>query len=114
MAGRMNRSGARDDSSEPTSTAGTLPRASDVVTDSSTWPKVRAPRAAARVSGTAWVRSVPTSWFAPSAGYRNNNRTIISEPDPTEVIPTMTPPTMPMATVARGRSVTSCTTPPRR
>ena len=68
MAGRMNRSGARDDSSEPTNTAGTLPSASDVVTDSSTWPKVKAPSAAASVRGTAWVRSVPTSWFAPRAG----------------------------------------------
>ena len=39
---------------------------SDVVTDSSTCPKANAPRAAAAVRGTAWVRSVPTNWLAPS------------------------------------------------
>ena len=40
----------------------------EVVTENSTWPKARAPSAAARVRGTAWVRSVPTSWLAPSIG----------------------------------------------
>ena len=50
------------------STAGTLPRINDPVTDSSTWPNASAPRAAARVSGTAWVRSVPTNELAPIIG----------------------------------------------
>ena len=50
------------------STAGTLPMTIDVVTENSTWPKASAPSAAASVSGTAWVRSVPTSWLAPIIG----------------------------------------------
>ena len=41
---------------------------SEVVTPKSTWPKASAPSAAAAVSGTAWVRSVPTSWLAPIIG----------------------------------------------
>ena len=61
MAGRMYLSGARDDRKAPTRTAGTLPMMIDVVTESSTWPKASAPSAAAMVSGTAWVRSVPTN-----------------------------------------------------
>ena len=32
---------------------------------------------------------------------------IISEPEPTEVMPTISPPTMPIATVGTGRRVTS-------
>ncbi len=47
MTGRMNLSGARDDSSDPTSTAGTLPMMIESVTPNSTWPKASAPRAAA-------------------------------------------------------------------
>ena len=68
MAGRMYLSGAREESSEPISTAGTLPTMIDAVTPNSTCPNVSAPRAAAAVSGTAWVRSVPTSWPADSSG----------------------------------------------
>jgi hypothetical protein len=68
MAGRMYLSGAREESSEPTSTAGTLPTMIDAVTPNSTCPNVSAPSAAAAVSGTAWVRSVPTSWPADSSG----------------------------------------------
>ena len=68
MAGLMYRSGAREESSEPISTAGTLPTMIDAVTPNSTCPKVSAPRAAAAVSGTACVRSVPTSWPALSSG----------------------------------------------
>ena len=86
---------------------------SEVVTENSTWPKASAPSAAATVRGTAWVRSVPTSWLAPSIGYRNSSSTIISEPEPTEVMPTMTPPTMPMITVGTGRTCRSWTTPVR-
>jgi hypothetical protein len=61
MAGRMYLSGALDEMNEPTITAGTLPMMIDVVTENSICPNARAPRAAAMVSGTAWVRSVPTS-----------------------------------------------------
>jgi hypothetical protein len=68
MTGLMYRSGARADSSEPASAAGTLPAAMETVTPNSTCPNIRAPRAAASVSGTAWVRSVPTSRLAPIAG----------------------------------------------
>ena len=38
---------------------------------------------------------------------------MMSDPDPTEVIPTMSPPTMPTATVGRGRAVTLWTRPTR-
>src|ERR1019366_59837 len=62
--------GAQDPAAgrEPTSTAGTLPRISDVATPNSMWPKANAPSAAATVSGTAWLRSVPTSCLAPRVG----------------------------------------------
>ena len=65
------------------------------VTEISTWPKSRAPQAAASVSGTAWARSVPTSWLAPSIGYTNSSPTIIRDPEPTEVRPTTRPPRTP-------------------
>ena len=52
-------SGAREESSEPISTAGTLPTMINAVTPNSTCPKVSTPRAAAAVSGTACVRSGP-------------------------------------------------------
>jgi hypothetical protein len=68
MIGRMYRSGARDDRNDPISTAGTLPITIDAVTPNWTVPKTRAPSAAAAVSGTAWVRSVPTSCPALSSG----------------------------------------------
>ena len=51
MAGRMYLSGARDEMNEPTRTAGTLPMMIEVVTENSTCPKARAPRAAARSGG---------------------------------------------------------------
>jgi hypothetical protein len=35
----------------------------------------------------------------------------MSEPEPTEVVPTMSPPIIPMTTVATGRAVRSWTTP---
>jgi hypothetical protein len=43
---------------------------------------------------------VPTRRFADRRGYSSSSITIISEPDPTEVIPTMKPPVRPMRTVA--------------
>ncbi len=43
----------------------------------------------------------------------NSSSTIISEPDPTEVRPTISPPVMPMATVGSGRRATSATWPVR-
>ena len=100
--------------SEPTRTAGTLPTTMDVVTANSTCPNASAPSAAASVSGTAWVRSVPTSWLAPSTGYKKSRSTIIKEPEPTEVIPTTKPPIAPMATVGSGRTTTSRMSPWRR
>ena len=114
MTGRMNRSGAREDRNDPMSTAGTLPTIIEVVTENSTWPKAKAPSAAAPVSGTACTRSVPTSWLAPSNGYTNNSSTMIKDPEPTEVIPTMIPPSIPIATEGSGRSTISWTTPFRR
>src|SRR5579862_2890854 len=83
MTGRRCRSGTREESREPIRTAGTLPTMIELVRPNSTCPKVSAPRAAAAVSGMACARSVPTSWFAASAGYKNMSRTIISEPAPT-------------------------------
>ncbi len=68
ITGRTKRSGTVEESIEPTSTAGTLPMISDAVTPNCTWPNTSAPSAAAAVSGTAWVRSVPTSCPALSAG----------------------------------------------
>ena len=50
------------------STAGTLPTTREAVTPNWTVPKIRAPRAAAAVSGTACVKSVPTNWPALSSG----------------------------------------------
>ena len=38
--------------------------------------------------------------LADSRGYSSKSMTIISEPDPTEVIPTMKPPAKPIKTVA--------------
>ena len=86
----------------------------EAVTPNSIWPKTSAPRAAAAVSGTACVRSVPTSWPALSSGYRNSISTIISEPEPTEVSPTISPPIMPMAMVGSGRTCTCWMVPIRR
>src|SRR5215472_2287010 len=107
MIGLMYLSGARDDKYEPISTAGTLPMTIDAVTPNSTCPNTSAPSAAAAVSGTAWVRSVPTSWLAPMSGYTNSSRTIISEPAPTDVMPTISPPTAPISKVGKGLTVSS-------
>jgi hypothetical protein len=60
ITGLITLSGAREDSSDPARTAGTLPMTIEIVTPNWTDPKISAPAAAARVSGTAWVRSVPT------------------------------------------------------
>ena len=51
--------------------------------------------AAAPTSGIAWMRSVPTISFDESSGYININMTMISEPEPTEVMPTIRPPIAP-------------------
>ena len=63
--------------------------------------------AAAAVSGIAWTRSVPTRPDAAIAGYKNSSRTIISDPDPTDVSPTIRPPATPTSTVGHGRTVSS-------
>ena len=47
---------------------------SEAVTESSTCPKASAPSAAASVSGTAWVRSVPTNCFAPIVGIQEQQQ----------------------------------------
>src|SRR5258708_8212024 len=109
MTGLMYRSGAREDRKEPTRTAGTLPITIDAVTANSTWPNASAPSAAASVSGTASRRSVPTSWLAASVGDPHSSSTLISEPEPTEVIPTITPPTTPITTVRSRRQATAPT-----
>jgi hypothetical protein len=61
----------------------------------------------------ACARSVPTNFFAGSFGYVNIKRMIISDPAPTEVMPTTSPPNAPMTTVGSGRSVSSCSEPVR-
>ena len=68
MTGRTTLSGALEEINEPMKTAGTLPMTMETVTPNETWPNASAPSAAARVNGTAWVKSVPTSWLAPSIG----------------------------------------------
>ena len=57
------------------------------------------PKAAEATSGMAWTRSVPTSSRDVSIGYSIIRQTMMSDPDPTEVIPTISPPTMPMRRV---------------
>jgi len=42
-------------------------------------------------------------------GYRKSRNTIIRDPEPTEVMPTTTPPTIPMTTVDTGFTVRSRT-----
>jgi hypothetical protein len=80
-----------------------LPTSSERVRSSRKSPNSRCPTAAEATSGTAWTRSVPTSSEERSIGYRSNNSTIISDPEPTEVMPTTSPPTTPLSTVGRGR-----------
>ena len=48
--------------------------------------------AAASTSGIACTRSVPTSFTADRPGYSISSATMITEPDPTEVTPTSSPP----------------------
>ena len=58
-------------------------------------PKRACPSAAAATSGTACTRSVPTRSLARSIGYSASSATMISEPEPTEVRPTIRPPAAP-------------------
>ena len=50
------------------------------------------------------MRSVPTISFDESNGYISINMTMISEPEPTDVIPTMRPPIAPTTSVGTGRT----------
>ena len=52
----------------------------------------------------AWTRSVPTSSLVDSIGYSSIRATMISDPDPTEDIPTNRPPATPTSTVTTGRT----------
>ena len=110
IAGRMIRSGARDERNDPTRTAGTLPRMSDVVTEEFDMAEGGAEGGGERqryglgevssrelVCAKCWVHEQEEDDHERSA--------------PTEVMPTMIPPTMPMATVVIGRRARSWTTP---
>jgi hypothetical protein len=59
-----------------------------------TWPS-----AAEATSGTACTRSVPTNSDSLKLGYSIKSMMIISEPDPTEVRPTIRPPAIPISNV---------------
>ncbi len=74
------------------------------MTEKSRCPKSRWPSAAAPTSGIACTRSVPTISFDESFGYRIIRATMISDPDPTEVMPTISPPSAPITRVATGRT----------
>ena len=60
MKGRTTLNVPRDEISDPTTTAGTLPRMIDAVTANSMCPKISDPAVAAIVSGIDWAMSVPT------------------------------------------------------
>src|SRR5829696_5684463 len=80
-----------------------LPTSSDAVRPSLKSPNSRWPAAAEATRGIAWTRSVPTNSEERSIGYSSSS-TIIREPEPTDVIPTTSPPTTPITTVGSGRS----------
>ncbi len=96
--------GARLEAWAPSQAPGTAPMRSEEATVKEKSPKMRWPTAAAATSGTAWARSVPTSWDALRAGYMRRRTTMMTEPAPTDVMPTMNPATAPRTTVGRGRT----------
>ncbi len=67
-------------------------------------PNKKCPSAAAPTSGTACTRSVPTISFEERRGYMIISVTMISDPDPTDVMPTIRPPSAPTAKVGSGRT----------
>ena len=78
-------------------------------------PKNACPSAAAATSGTACTRSVPTRSLARSFGYSASSATMIRDPEPTEVRPTIRPPAAPSSRVGTGRTVIGAGGPsPRR
>src|SRR5829696_4795973 len=81
-----------------------LPTSSDAVRPTWKSPNSRWPAAAEATRGIAWTRSVPTNSEERSIGYSTSSSTIIREPEPTDVIPTTSPPTTPITTVGSGRS----------
>ena len=104
MAGSLV--GAREDRNEPTSTAGMLPMTIESVTPNWTWPKAKphgGPPRQRHCLGQIGAHQPP----GPDIGYRNSNSTIISEPEPTDVSPTIMPPMMPITTVGPGRIIRS-------
>ena len=62
-----------------------------------TWPI-----AAAITSGTACTRSVPTSRSAARVGYSSMMHIMMTVPEPTEVMPTISPPMTPTSRVISG------------
>ena len=86
-------------------TPGMQPTSSDAVMPSWKSPNSTCPSAAAPTSGTACTRSVPTSWLARSTGYSISSAMMMSEPEPTLVMPTTRPPTAPMMTVGHDPDV---------
>ena len=103
-AARTVPSWAREESLAPRYTPGMLPRRTEDVRLNWKSPNRMWPSAAEATSGIACTRSVPTSWRVDSIGYRRSRATMITEPEPTEVMPTIKPPTIPMATVGTGFS----------
>ena len=104
-SGLTTPSGALEDMCAPRNTPGMQPISSDTVRPSTKSPYRMCPRAAAPTSGTACTRSVPKSSLPTSVGYMIISATMISEPDPTEVMPTTRPPTAPMIMVGIGRTL---------
>src|SRR5699024_6123989 len=88
---------------EPRNVPGVPPIISGSRTHQSTPVTTMCPMAAASASGTACTRSVPTSLAAARVGYMISIATMISDPEPTEVIPTNRPPTAPTISVGTGR-----------
>ena len=75
------------------------PSSSDVVRSIWKSPNRRCPIAAEATSGTACTRSVPTSSLALSVGYSAISAMMMSDPEPTEVMPTTMPPISPRTIV---------------
>ena len=86
------------------SVPGVPPTTSGMSTDQSTPVTITWLRAAAVTRGTACTRSVPTSRTPASAGYSTSRTTMITLPDPTDVMPTRSPPKAPTRSVGSGRT----------
>ena len=81
------------------------PTRSQAIAGTSTFPATRWPTPATLSSAAACAMSVPTTYFAAS-GYARSMASAKSVPLPTEVSPTMKPPTRPIETATiRSRRV---------